>query len=59
MFLNTDGSSSYETGDSTVTTNTSGQYDFTGMHAGTYYVGEELPGGYVLSSPSTQPTKSS
>jgi hypothetical protein len=53
MFLNTTGSSTYASGDVTTATNSSGAYDFGGLKAGTYYVGEEVPGGYALSSPST------
>jgi serine-aspartate repeat-containing protein C/D/E len=57
MFLNTTGSSSYAAGDTTTTTNSAGQYDFTGLKAGTYYVGEELPAGYTLTTPSKEPIK--
>ena len=51
LFLDLDGSGVLESADPTATTDANGNYQFTGLSAGTYTVRQQLYGGVLLSAP--------
>ncbi|HVX14255.1 MAG TPA: SdrD B-like domain-containing protein [Pirellulales bacterium] len=52
VFIDEAGTGIYQTGDPTATTDSSGDYSFSGLAAGTYKVVEELPNNVSLTNPS-------
>jgi uncharacterized protein (DUF2141 family) len=56
VYLDTNDTGSYVSTDPTQVTDSSGDYDFTGLAAGTYYLREVVPTGYKQTSPSSTPT---
>jgi hypothetical protein len=53
LFLDLDGSGQLKPGDPTATTDANGDYQLTGLNAGTYTVREVLLGGVLLSAPAS------
>ena len=56
VFLDTNDTGSLAVGDPTTTTDSSGNFDLTGLIGGKYYLREVLPTGYTQTTPSTSPT---
>jgi hypothetical protein len=56
VYLDLNNTGSLASGDPTSVTNSSGDYSFTGLSAGTYYLRDVVPSGYIQTSPSTSPT---
>jgi hypothetical protein len=52
VFLDLDGSGQFKSGDPTAITDANGNYQFTGVRAGTYIVRQYLLGGVLVSGPS-------
>ncbi len=53
VFIDENGTGTYETGDPTTTTDSQGNYTFTDLAAGTYTVYAETPNGYTQTSPAS------
>ena len=51
VFLDLNGDGKLDPGDPTATTDSSGNYTFTGLHPGTYTVRQVLPDGYAATAP--------
>ena len=56
VYLDTNDTGSYVSTDPTQTTDSSGDYSFTGLASGTYFLRQVVPSGYKQTSPSSTPT---
>lgn len=57
VYLDLGDKGTFESGDPSTTTSSSGAFSFTGLAAGTYDVRQEVPSGYNQTSPSSSPTQ--
>jgi serine-aspartate repeat-containing protein C/D/E len=56
VYLDNNNDGSFDSGDTSVTTSSTGTYSFSGLAAGTYYLREVVPSGYTQTSPTSSPT---
>jgi uncharacterized protein (DUF2141 family) len=56
VYLDNNNDGVFDTGDSSVTTSSTGAFSFSGLTANTYHLREVVPTGYKQTSPTTSPT---
>jgi hypothetical protein len=56
VYLDTNDSGSYVSGDPSAVTTSTGSYNISGLASGTYHLREVVPSGYTQTSPSSSPT---